>query len=335
MPGRFRKITKRKFTRKKNAQHKKTTVAKIAKQVVHKELKKKTELKFFDSNEFRDLNPVAVVGSKISVFGFSSTDIVQPDGGAYQYPTGTNMTPLKCLQPFKSSSSDTQFRRYLLDGRECNPITAQAKFVLRRDVAKNENSLNASPPPTQGLGDNIMNNFPVICRVISVIPKLASSINTECDPAKDLFLNRYGSPCGVDTLDVDNIDVLVHPVNKRRYIVQQDFKMKLQNPFAVSWTANNADEDRPYLVQTTPNNDYSERIVKTFYQLAQRKGGKVFYEDPNASLTANATSGHRRTYTLFHFQHAGEIVSTQVSSEAKCPTDIVIDVNTISRFTDM
>jgi hypothetical protein len=332
MPKTTRRAPKRRMTKPKSLQ-----VAKIAKQVVTRELKKKTELKFFDSNEFRAIQPQPVVGSKFSCIGFSSTDIVQPDSGVYQYPAGTNITALKCLQPFKSNDTDTELRKYILNGRECNPITARCKYVLNRTVAQNVNDLNDSPPPTQGLGDNICNNFPVLCRVITVVPKLASSINTECNPSEDLFMTRYGTPTGVDKLDIDNIDIMVHPVNKRRYHVKQDFKFKLQTPFAISWTANNPDEDRPYLTTTTPNNDYCQRLVNTYYQLAERKGGKVFYVDPNVSTCANATSGHQRTYTLFHFQYMSIdsfASTTQLNAEDLCPTDLAIDVNTVSRFTD-
>lgn len=332
MPKTTKRAYKRRMTKPKQSQ-----VAKIAKSIVKTEMKKKTELKFFDSNEHRGIQPQAVVGSKLSCIGFSSTDVVQPDSGVYQYPVGTNIVSLKCLQPFKSNDADVKLRRYQLDGRECNPITARAKYVLNRTVAQNVNDLNDTPPPTQGLGDNICNNFPVLCRVIQVVPKLASSINTEANPAEDLFLNRYGTPTGVDKLDIDNIDVMVHPINKRRYKIQQDFKFKLQTPFAISWTANNEGEDRPYLTSTTPNNDYCQRLVNSYYQLADRKGGKVFYLDPNVSSCANATSGHQRTYTLFHFQYMSIdsfASTTQLNAEDLCPTDLSIDVNTISRFTD-
>lgn len=333
MPVKKRAYKKRTFRKRKNPK----VIQKIAKQVVTRELKKKTELKFFDSNEFREITPVAVVGSKFSCIGFSSTDITQPDGGAYQYPAGTNITALKCLQPFKSNDGDVALRKYQLAGRECNPISARVNYVINRDVAVNENALGSDPPPNQGLGANICHSFPVMCRIITVVPKLASSINTECDPAVDLFLNRYGTPTGVDKLDIDNIDVMVHPINRRRYNVKSDFKIKLQTPFSVSWTANNPGEDRPYLVNTTPNNDYCQRVIRQFYQLADKKGGKVFYLDPNASTTTNATSGHQRTYTLLHFQYAsvdGFSGSSQVSATDLCPTDLSIDVNSISRFTD-
>lgn len=345
-------MTKPKYTRKKKTTNKKQVEA-IAKQVVTRQLKKEVELKYFDSAEWRNIVPFYLAGNKFSCVGFSSTNNTQPDGGAYQYPTGHNIYQLQCLNPFKSNSIDPEKRNYAIEGRECNPLSALTHFVLSRDPAVNQqvltlpitqNQENKQPPFNQVTPLDVAMNCPVICRMVRVVPNLASGINTEPDPAEDLFLNRYGDPQGVNGTEIDEVDVMNWRINKRRYTVVTDTKFKLNNPYSISWTASSQSDvavsqvselKTHFMANVTPNGDYCQRTFKCYDQLAQRKGGKVFYEDPNAAQVTNATSGHRRTYTLFHFMYQGADSVTGTAWNKKAPIDLYIDTNTLSRFTDM
>lgn len=318
----------RKYRSNKNTMDKK--VKAIIKKQIDIKLKKKVELKHFDSNTWRNLAPIpAAAGANFSCIGFTSGVNANSQGGAYQYPNGTDIYQLRLLNPFKSNAVDPELRKYAIEGREITPLTALTKYVVSREAEVN---------PTTGTGSaKLRHSAPVLCRVIQVVPRMSSGIATEPNPADDLFLDNRSNPLGVNSVQVDEIDVMNYPINKRRYTVTQDFKFVIKNPFNISWVANpnaNPPSVPNYLAQIAPNNGYCQRTIKSYTQLAKRKGDKLFYQAPNENTTTNATSGHQRTYTLFHFMYQG-VENFGDDDTVKSPTDLYLDVNTLSRFTDM
>jgi hypothetical protein len=329
----------------------KAIAKKEAKAQVEKSLKKKMELKHFDSAEWRSINPFYIAGNKFSCVGFSSTNNTQPDGGAYQYPSGHNIYQLQALKPFHTNALDPILRSYSIEGRQCNPLSAKTIFNLQRDPAVNLNVLtqpsNAHtllPPDSQTQPLTVAQNCPVICRVIRVTPKLASGINTEPDPAEDLFINRYGTEIGVNSSAMDEFDVFMYGINTRRYKKISDFKFKLNNPYNISWQAVQTPDDHTgdgrdahmnFMAQVMPNSSLGvSKDITVYDQLAKKKGGAVYYKDVGDPLVNNATSGHQRIYTFFHFMYQGADTVTGQNWNVKAPIDVIINSNTLSRFTD-
>jgi hypothetical protein len=357
----FKKPYKRKTTRKgvsKATTQKiaKATTQKIAKQVVKSELKKTVELKYMDTVEFRGQQPYLPPNPsarKFSCVGFSTSKNGNSVGGEIQYPAGHGIEELEMLRPFHTSASPSNLRKYAIDGREINPIQAQTKYVITRDISEMKATLtvpvtgqndNRLPPFTQVMPGKVALGCPVVCRMIEVIPSLSSGINKDVRPADDLFLDTYGTSMGVDTVGIDNYDILTCKVNKRRYKVKKDIKFQIQNPFNVNWVpVHQADPPgssgggntiiTAYQPQLANNSRFAQKFITSNYQLSQRKGGKIFYDDPN--IDENATAGHQRTYTFFHFVYVGGDDVTGSDYEVHAPLDIRIDTHSISKFSDM
>lgn len=323
---------KKPLKRKATSKTTKKQVTAIAKSVVEREAKKKVELKFFDVQEHRSKTPRIVVGAHYSVLGFSSTNNDNAQGGVLQYPNGLDMYKLSGMNPFKGNSNPSYVRKYAIEGRYCNPLSMKIKWNINIDPKINPIGIDA-------ISRDVAKNGPVLCRMIQVVPKkFAGSLGTEPNPAVDLFTNKYGTAVGVDTLETDQMDVMSCPVNTRRYKKERDIKFVVKPPWIANYVPTNTNDTgvTEYLAQIMPNNGTPEKRLTTYNQLAAKKGGKVYYEDPNLSTTINPTSGHQRTYTLFHFQYLAARTFTDSAGgySPGAPDNLYIDCNPLSRFTD-
>ena len=321
-----------KQTRKSGKAATKKQVTAIAKSVVQREAKKKVELKFFNVEEHRSRSPRVVVGTNFSVIGFSSTNNDNSQGGVIQYPSGLDMYKLSGLRPFKGNSSPSETRKYAIEGRECSPLSMKIKWCLNIEPKLNSVGLDA-------INRAVAENGPVICRMIQVVPKKhAGSQGTEPDPRLDLFTNKYGSACGCDTLETDDMDIMSFPINTRRYKKERDIKFVVKPPWVANFVPSGHDgsDMSEFLGQIIPNTGSPEKRLTTYNQLANKKNGKVYYEDPNGSTTINPTSGHQRTYTLFHFVYLAARTYTDSANgyTPTAPNNVYMDCNLVSRFTD-
>lgn len=349
--GTYIKLTKRKFTRRR-ARPKAKSVAKIAKQVVDKTLAKRVELKYMNTQEIRGQEPyypTNVENKNFSCVGFSSNTNINTVGGSMQYPAGHDLTELRMTQPFHSGSSPSELRKYAIEGREVSPRVARTKFVITRDVSEMQAAItsrsghtdNRLPPFEQVMPGRVALGCPVRCRMIQVVPIMASGTNKTPQPEEDLFLDTYGTAMGVDSGGIDNYDILTCPVNTRRYSVEKDTQFTINNPFNINWVpvhqgdppGSNNDLLTAYQPQLANNSRYAQKTITCNYQLSARKNGKMFYDDPNTAL--NATSGHRRTYTFFHFVYVGGDEFTGTDYEIHAPKDLRIDTYSVSKFSDM
>ena len=317
---------------------KKAEIVKIAKNAV----KTVAEKKWFNTAQLNSLNPTLPSGenatARVSGIGFSTTDDVNESGSALTW-CGQQIHEQFCLRPWSENSQDVTTERAALamEGKWLQPVSSKTRFRLSRNHARID---EASNNPVPDYPEELAKNCPVICRIMRVTPKLSSSITTEISPDDDIFINEYGEALGPSEPDFDVKEMVFYKINKRRYTVLEDKKIKILSPLTLqyqSYRLNNSNEISftPIVANTNAN---CERYVTMYHQLSKNKGGKVYYEDPlSIPPPVTATSGHRREYTLmlFAFQGADEIVGDNEAIQIKGPTDINIDMVNYSKFIDV
>tara|TARA_Y100000592_G_C5464842_1_gene316101 strand:+ start:246 stop:1307 length:1062 start_codon:yes stop_codon:yes gene_type:complete len=335
--------------------------AKKVKQIVEKELKSETELKFMDSKNFTSIKPrpirmiqndngVWVPESRVSVIAFSNTvnnvgnGVVQTYGTTGDDNNDQNMYELEMTRPFQPNSAVGK-KAYHIEGKEVKPVSAVIKWRLVRDISAllkgeylNHQSSGGSEqeliPPLE-----LTTSLPVICRMIRVYPKLNQTSNT-CFPAVDLFLDTFGNAVGVEASNFDDNELLMYKINKRRYTVVEDKFFRIQNGLTVQWnravwsdgTNNSRAMVQPLITNTNGN---CEKNITTRHQLTSKKGGTIHYEFPtNNPITAQ--SGQRREYILYHFTYAGsETYLNNSSSINTCPMDLRLSCKNTVKFSDI
>jgi hypothetical protein len=131
-------------------------------------------------------------------------------------------------------------------------------------------------------------------------------------------------------------------VNTRKYTVLGDVRFTLTQPFTAQWkcTADNggSGQDRRQWVQQLQLGQGSHvKRMNTTHQLTQKKGGAVYFDQPNAVTTNNATTGQRREYIFMHFWYdnndgGGDTPSLAGNGVVPDAEDIKVHWRTESRF---
>jgi hypothetical protein len=150
---------------------------------------------------------------------------------------------------------------------------------------------------------NLIEQLPVRCRMIRVIPKLQAGITTLIDPTSDLFINQYGIAYSPESSDFSYSDIHFARVNRRRYTVLQDTQFTLESPVTQEFTTGLDDDSeliRMATVHRSPRGNPTKQMV-TRHQLQASNSKPLFYNKPQDANTVNATTGHRREYIFFHF----------------------------------
>lgn len=348
----YRKKTK--YVKKSKCQTKKDVVA-----IVKKTINVVAEKKFMETEPHFGLQPrvARAGGSRISVLGFVNT-INSVGTGLNQanltygvldqasVPTvGSLMKELKMLRPFTASTGTTQTKQYAIEGRECMPVSASCKWRLSRDIAKMVSGLETGNWNSNiGAPNGLQNNLPILCRMIRVSPKL-TQINQLCDPEQDLFLSPYSNALGVASNDMEEMEMMTWPINRRRYNVIADNKFKIQNGLTVSYQRGTfRDEDDNFsasMLQPTITNTNAncEKFLTTGHILTQTKGKPVFYDQPelgDPTPVETATAGQRKEYILYHFMYMG--AETYLNNEGvtmKAPIDLKVSAIPTVKFTDV
>lgn len=322
---------------------KKAEIVKIAKNAV----KTVAEKKWFNTAQLNQLNPTLPSAegatAKVSGIGFSTTEDVNESGSELLW-CGQQVHEMFCLRPWSANSQDVTTERAALamEGKWLQPVSSKSRFRISRNHAKIDPAVpdNNNNPTIPDYPKQLAQNCPVICRIMRVTPKLSSSITTEISPDTDIFINEYGEALGPAEDDFDVKEMVFYKINKRRYTVLEDRKVKILSPVTLQYQSyrlnnTNAISFTPVVSNTNAN---CERYVTMYHQLSKNKGGKVYYEDPLAvPPPTTATSGHRREYTLmlFAYQGADEIVGDNEAVQIKGPTDINIDMVNYSKFIDV
>jgi len=315
----------------------KASVAKIAKQAV----KSVAERKFMNTeNTLVQLSPTRPTGNHyISAIGYSTT-VGNDNNGTPMVYGGQPIKEMLCLRPFRADNAESDLGAMRPDGKNVTPVSCKSRWRINRSYTSLPETAEVSGatdfPP--GLG----NTLPVICRMIRITPKGAKGTETELDPDTDAFQDEYGRKTGISADSFDSAELLFYKINTRRYHVIEDRNFILKTPVTVNYTATrlNNSNDMRYTPIISNTNGNCEKMLTSYHQLSERKGGTCYYSDPFASSTDNATSGMRREYTLWHFTHqGGEYITgptpTGETQREQGPLDVHIDLINTTKFIDV
>jgi hypothetical protein len=266
------------------------------------------EEKYFHTNEDQTTHPAAPTEGprKCSVLAFATTSNLDPsDGTTIESYCGQPIINLNMLKPYKSNAS-TAYAPYAIEGKHVFPTTNSVGWHIQRNWANYGSALDTEGSPTENtipLG-NLVEQCPVRCRIIRVTPKIAPGVTTTVNPSADLFMDQHGLPYSPSSSQFSYSDAEYAAVNRRKYSVLQDIKFDLSQP-CTQMNVRDFFADGHNMVSIphlgpTSKHLCAKRMV-TRHQLAQKNGGSVYYEQPDAAVTVNATTGSRREYIFMHF----------------------------------
>ena len=314
----------------------KSQVAKIAKAQV----KNVAEKKFFNVNQIDLTQPVKpALNNRVSGIGYSTTEDSNEAGAVVQW-CGATVKEMLCLRPWAANTAGatTKQKALAMEGKHLQPVSCKSRFRISRQFAEIDPSALQTPAE---FPVKLAENCPVICRVMRVTPKVAAGTTTEIAPDTDMFINEYGERLGPSTANFDEKEMLFYKINKRRYTVLEDRKIKIESPVTLQYqsTFASANHANPhYTPIVTNSNGNCERYLTMYHQLSKAKNGKVFYADPlNATPPSTATTGHRREYVLFLFAYQGaDAITGEGAALSQAPTSLIqIDHVNYSKFIDV
>ena len=261
------------------------------------------EEKYFHTNGDSTSHPqVPTEGPKrVSVLSFATTSNLDPaDGTTVETYCGRAIVNLNMLKPYKSTDT-TAYAPYAIEGKHVFPTVNGIGWQVDRNWA-NFGPVVGSAPFETPLGD-LVQQCPVRCRMIRVTPKIAPGITTTITPSSDLFIDQHGLPYSPTASTFSYSDAEFASVNTRKYTVLQDTKFNITQPVTQNIGYGLDDDSEiiyPATAMRTANGVPTKKLV-TRHQLTAKKGGAVYYEQPDAAATVNATTGHRREYIFMHF----------------------------------
>lgn len=237
---------------------------------------------------------------RVSVMAFATTSNLDPaDGTSVETYCGHQIKNLNMLRPFKQNADD-KLAPYAIEGKHVFPTANSVSWQIDRNWSNcgptERNGTNAPSTAMSGL----VTQATVRCRIIRVTPKLAPGVTTAISPTTDLFLDQNGLPYSPTDAAFSYSDAEFAAVNRRKYTVLADTKFNINQPFTQFWADPNSSIYAANLVSSNPLARSSKKMV-TRHQLSAKKGGAVYYEQPDATATVNATTGHRREYIFMHF----------------------------------
>ena len=269
-------------------------------------IRKMSTLKMFNSsasgNTAQHPQPSDVTGgqhvTEVSCIGYSSTGnennaavpVVQKYGPQ-------NIVPLFLSRPFKQDNSDDKLKGYAIENYYILPKTARAMFSIERVAYEID-----VRPLTTPTDDNMARSLPIHCRMVKFTFKTQSGTQQELKPSEDLFLDiRTNVETGIDDVAFTRLQVKHAKINSLKYKVLEDKRFVINQNNIITVNDVNAGGNHSNIV--TQKNGSAAQYPNVNFQLSQRKGGKLFYENPTEAGDGpvTSTSGGIRTLCCFHF----------------------------------
>lgn len=273
------------------------TEKKETKAIVKAAIKKEHTLKYFDvDTTFTAAAPAvsqqANALRQISVLGYSSTTNENNAGVTQNYGSQA-FIPLYLARPFKENNPSSELATNALNGQYILPKKALSRFSMER-VAYSIGYEN-----TSAVDRDMAESLPIHYRIIKVEIKAQQGTMEVVDPNNDLFLDQHGQPIGIDQPNFDRLVIKYAPVNSKKYKKVSDIQGTLnQNNIITPWTTGTG----VWTDIVQQKNGASEKYFTVPFQLSARKGGKLFYQDPQQSSAVQTfTSGGKRQLVLMHF----------------------------------
>jgi len=289
-----------------------------------------------------------------SVLGLATTSNMTTNGVTAMLYGGRGIFNMNMLRPM-TVGQGAAYQGSIIDGNQIMP-TLSRSFV---QIERMHISMNSS---NQGVPDpNLYRTLPIRFRVIRVTPKLAPGTSVSVDPTNDLFLNQYGVNYGVTAgtpvqptppappipnTAFSQSDAEYAVINTRKYTVLDDNKFTLAHPPVIDTQVYiNPTQNGLTITKPIINGDNHMKRLVFNHQLAAKKGGNVYFDQPTDPLTVNATSGHRREYVFVHAWYVcadglpilnppgGATVTVPGSPTAD--QDVKIHLRTVSKYKDV
>lgn len=311
------------------------TEKKQTKKIVDAAIKKEHVLKYFDSNSTEDAmapntSNAANTKQEVSVLAFSSTTEFDEGGSAVKYGR-QDYQPLYLARPFKENNNDEALAAQALNGQYCLPKTARTCFSIERVrfVVPSIHNNQANPVP------DLAHGLPISYRIVKFGFKASAGTQNDFDPNTDLFVNSFGQPYGIDSEGFTRLNCKYAPINTKKYTKLMDIQGTLQQGMIA--TPNQVDANYTSDIVTS-NTGRNHMHLSIPFKLSKRKGGKLFYETPQAAGTTPKTSdsGGQREIVAMHFwfDNGHNLLGGAGQPEAPLNADIQIKTKSTSAFVD-
>ncbi|AXQ66221.1 MAG: putative capsid protein [Cressdnaviricota sp.] len=311
------------------------TEKKETKSIVNAAIKKEHTLKYFNSSSTDGSAAIApqftTVGNnkEVSVVAFSSTTEFDNAGAAVKFGP-QDYVPLHLARPFKENNADESLNAQALNGQYCLPKRATTSFSIER-VAY-EVGTDTDP----GVVDlEMAHSLPIYYRIIKVGIKAQQGNAIVIDPNLDIMVDSFGQPYGPDSDNFNRLNMRMSPINTKKYTKIMDLTGVI-NQNNIITPAQSGATSRTDIV--TQKNGASLKHMTIPFMLSQRKGGKLFYDQPQQAGTGPATftSGGKRELLLmfFTFEHGHNLLGGTDQLKAPLGSDIQIKFKSTSAFVD-
>lgn len=310
------------------------TEKKQTKQIVDSAIKAEHVLKYFDSNSTGGsaaISPqITTVGNnkEVSVVAFSSTTEFDNAGAAVNFGP-QEYVPLRLAKPFKENNPDESLNAQALNGQYIIPKRATTTFSMERVRYVNESDATADMDP------NSARTLPIYYRIIKVGIKAQQGNQIVINPNLDIMLDSNGQPYGPDSDNFNRLNMRMSPINTKKYtkIMEMTGTLNQNNIF----TPNQATSVAQAHVITQKNGTSSKHFTVPF-MLSARKGGKLFYDQPQQAGTGPSTftSGGKRELLLcfFTFENGHSMLGAENQPKAPDLNDVQIKFKSTSAFVD-
>ena len=324
------------FAKKLAARRKKAglnkTEKKQTKAIVASAIKKEHTLKYFNSTSTDGSAAIApsitTVGNnkEVSVVAFSSTTEFNNSGAAVLFGP-QEYVPLHLARPFKENNTDESLNAQALNGQYCLPKRATTTFSIER-VAY-EIGFATQPPD-----EHLAHSLPIYYRIIKVGVKAQQGNAIVINPNLDIMVDSFGQPYGPDSDNFNRLNMRMSPINTKKYTKLMDLTGTIAQNNIV--TPSQFHNDNTNVI--TQKNGASLKHMTIPFMLSQRKGGKLFYDQPQQAGTGPATftSGGKRELLLcfFTFENGHNLLGGTDQLKAPLGSDIQIKFKSTSAFVD-
>lgn len=316
---------KSKKSSKKSSSDLNSTEVKTVEEIVEKKMNAKMESKYFNSaimNDpgFKRASPFhgRVGNPNFSVLGYAvgTGDLGGAAQSIYYGVDGTatqhvySMDCLKLHAPATAAGANepllmTPLAQNALEGSVAYPSTCKSTWQIIY--------------PQQRVGnDNRRRGSPVYCRMIRVRPRMGKYSDVAIVPRSDLFVDQNNLEIGINAAGMNDQEIMMFNVNKRKYQVIQDVTRVLV-PTATYYDTQVADG-----VDVVSNLEKSSNVWN--FELNHEQPKKVFY---NTQSSYQPKSGQSNELIFFHFFNIGLEGSNEVRGD-----EVQVTCKVISTFKD-
>ena len=276
------------------------TEKKQTKQIVKNAIKKEHVMKYFDVDttataNIPQLSAQSQALKQISCIGYSTTTN-ENNAGVVQNYGSQAFIPLYLARPFKENNPDTALSPNALNGQYILPKMAKCQFSMERV------RYNVQADTNEIVDSEMAESLPVHYRIIKLEIKAQQGTQEVVNPSVDAFIDQHGLPTGIDRPNFDRLVIKYAPINTKKYKKVSDMQGTLNQNNIISPASSGAPSPATMTDIVTQKNGQSEKYFTIPFQLSARKGGKLFYEDPQQSSAVQTfTSGGKRQLVLMHF----------------------------------